>query len=68
MKTIDEKLVDLGDSFRGLWYSRNIIPGGKIGGLHWSATFLYKNEIVETSPCSSPHMALDFALEMVEKD
>ncbi len=66
METIDEKIVDLGDSFRGLWCSR--VMGSPIHIIEpptWTVTFLYQGDMIETWSCDNPHVALDAALILV---
>ncbi len=65
MKTIDEKIVDLGDSFRGLWLSKIVNTDNQIKPAAWTVTFVYKSEMVETNWYDNPHAALDSALSIM---
>ncbi len=58
---IEEKINLIGNNFRGLWLSRELV-NGKIELPIWSVTFLYQEEIVETSACETSHEALDIAI------
>lgn len=62
---IDEKIILLGDSFRGLW--RNCYQFNEEGklmyGKGWFLTFIYNEQYVETPECATANKALDFAID-----
>lgn len=61
MHSIGQLLNLLGDNFRGLWRSREILPDESYS-LGWSVTFKYKNDYCETPYFDTPVKALKYAV------
>ena len=66
-KKISKLIDELGNSFRGLWRSKEIYPDGKIKQWGWTVTITYENEIVETPYTETPEEALKYALFVIGK-
>lgn len=63
--TIDEKLARLEPHIRGIWNSRELLENGTMDELSWSVTFIYKGDVVESTPFPDVHDALDQAIEVL---
>ncbi len=61
---IDEKIKQLGDDFRGLQNTQEVIYMTKEIQEHrsWYVTFKYKGEYIETIPCGTMGEALDYTI------
>lgn len=65
-ETIDALIKKIGDSFRGLWKSKEVYPDGKFKEEEWSVTFTLKGDIVETPYAKTPNVALNYAIFILE--
>lgn len=62
--TIDDKIKQLGNAFRGLWLSRSIDTRINM----WSCTCVYEGDYVEPPHWfDTPHEALDYMIERIVK-
>ncbi len=68
---IDEKIILLGDSFRGLWQVRELTSkakrrlGFKEFVTQWYVTFKVDDDFLETEPQDTIEEALDYAIEFL---
>jgi len=67
---IKKLIIQLGDSFRGLWTS--VIFFDSNGGItkkkEWSVTYIFDSDMCETPGCETPQQALEYALKILEKE